>query len=93
MIHHANPDFWACYRGLPSDVRTLADKAFALLQQNPRHPSLLSRNLATIGRPASAPITERWPFRFPMDFSGSGSAPMRNTIRSRGEVMGSKAYR
>lgn len=40
MIHHANPDFWACYRALPSEVQTLADKAFALLKQNSRHRSL-----------------------------------------------------
>lgn len=45
MIHHANPDFWACYRALPPEVRVLADKAFALLKQNPRHPSLRFKKL------------------------------------------------
>jgi hypothetical protein len=38
--HHASPDFWACYRALPASVQELADKAFALLKVNPRHPSL-----------------------------------------------------
>lgn len=40
MIHHASPSFWACYDALPADVRALADKQFALLKENPRHPSL-----------------------------------------------------
>ena len=40
MIHQANSDFWFCYRNLPDDVQRLADKAFKLLQENPRHPSL-----------------------------------------------------
>ncbi len=40
MIHHASPSFWACYDVLSADVRALADKQFALLKQNPRHPSL-----------------------------------------------------
>lgn len=40
MIHHASPDFWFCYRSLPEDTQKLADKAYRLLQHNPRHPSL-----------------------------------------------------
>ncbi len=40
MIHHTNPDFWYCYRHLPEDIQKRADKAYALLRQNPRHPSL-----------------------------------------------------
>lgn len=40
MIHHATPDFWECYRKLPADVREVADRAFALLKQDPSHPSL-----------------------------------------------------
>lgn len=40
MSHHASPDFWACYRLLPDEVQTLAGRAFALLKENPRHPSL-----------------------------------------------------
>ena len=40
MKHHSGPDFWASYRGLPKEVRKLADKSFALLKRNPRHPSL-----------------------------------------------------
>ena len=32
MPHRATPAFWHAYRGLPDDVRELADKNFALLQ-------------------------------------------------------------
>jgi hypothetical protein len=37
---HAVPDFWDCYSRLPGGVRTLADKKYALFQENPFHPSL-----------------------------------------------------
>lgn len=40
MRHFASPDFWRCYHDLPPEIRDLADKAFARLKQNPRHPSL-----------------------------------------------------
>lgn len=40
MNHFATPDFWYCYRHLPPEVQQLADKNFALLQQDPNHPSL-----------------------------------------------------
>ena len=40
MKHFASPDFWAAYRKLPDAVRALADKNFALLKSEPRHPSL-----------------------------------------------------
>ncbi len=40
MSHYANPDFWACYESLPTEVQSLADRAYELLEQNPRHPSL-----------------------------------------------------
>ena len=40
MRHFASPDFWAAYRKLPESVRNLADKNFALLKSEPRHPSL-----------------------------------------------------
>jgi hypothetical protein len=40
MRHLASPKFWQTYRSLPESVRALADKSFALLKRNPRHPSL-----------------------------------------------------
>ena len=40
MPHHADPSFWHAYRNLPEPIRDRADKAFDLLVQDPRHPSL-----------------------------------------------------
>lgn len=47
MNHHASPDFWACYQGLPPEAQRLADKAYDLLKRDPRHPSL---HLKKVGR-------------------------------------------
>ena len=38
--HFASPDFWFRYRQLPENIRGIADKNFALLKENARHPSL-----------------------------------------------------
>ncbi|MGH9600509.1 MAG: hypothetical protein ACRD27_11640 [Terracidiphilus sp.] len=40
MEHRAGQDFWREYLALPQEVRNRADKQFALLKANPRHPSL-----------------------------------------------------
>ena len=40
MKHYASPDFWSCYRALAKEVQELADKSFALLRGDPKHPSL-----------------------------------------------------
>ncbi len=40
MRHFASPAFWEAYRKLPDNVRTLADRNYALLKDNPQHPSL-----------------------------------------------------
>lgn len=40
LIHRTLPEFWDCYKALPADVQALADKSFALLKENPYHPSL-----------------------------------------------------
>jgi hypothetical protein len=40
MRHFASPRFWDAYRRLPEQVRALADKNYALLKKDPRHPSL-----------------------------------------------------
>ena len=40
MKHLAASEFWGYYRQLPPEVRELADKSFALLEANPRHPSV-----------------------------------------------------
>lgn len=40
MIHRTTERFWECYWKLPREVRDLADRSFAILKENPRHPSL-----------------------------------------------------
>ena len=47
MNHLATPDFWECYHALPAHVRDIADRCFAALKENPRHPSL---HLKKVGR-------------------------------------------
>ena len=48
-------EFWALYEKLPKDIQELADKNFALLKENPEHPSL---HLKTVGRYWSLRIGE-----------------------------------
>jgi hypothetical protein len=45
MNHFTTPDFWDHYNSLPKEVRELADKNYALLQDNPLHPSLHFRRI------------------------------------------------
>jgi hypothetical protein len=52
--HFANPAFWKTYEGLPALVRDVADKNFALLKENPRHPSLHFKEVGRYGRRGSA---------------------------------------
>ena len=40
MKHFASPEFWLHYRQLPADIQSLADKNYALLKIDPRHPSV-----------------------------------------------------
>ena len=40
MNHVTLPRFWRLYHQLPTEVQTVADKNYALLQANPFHPSL-----------------------------------------------------
>ena len=40
MMHFASPAFWSGYHKLPTHIRALADKNYALLKHNPQHPSL-----------------------------------------------------
>lgn len=40
MRHFTTPQYWKFYGALTEPVRQSADKAFALLKENPSHPSL-----------------------------------------------------
>jgi hypothetical protein len=47
MSHFTTPDFWFHYRRLPQNVRELADKNFALLRNDPHHPSLRLKRIGS----------------------------------------------
>ena len=47
MKHFTTDDFWKSYNKLPQNVRDHSDRAYDLLKENPRHPSLY---LKKIGR-------------------------------------------
>jgi hypothetical protein len=51
--HRASPRFWNFYEQLPKHIQELADKNFALLKQDPRHPSL---HFKKVGRMWSARV-------------------------------------
>jgi hypothetical protein len=40
LRHFASPRFWKLYEALPAEIRELADKNYALLKADSRHPSL-----------------------------------------------------
>ena len=47
MNHHTTADFWDCYARLPKAAQSVADRHYALLRADSRHPSL---RLKRIGR-------------------------------------------
>ncbi len=53
MKNLATPEFWQCYNALPKRVQLLADKSYAQLRTDPRHPSL---QLKKIGEAWSARV-------------------------------------
>jgi hypothetical protein len=48
MRHLASRAFWQAYKMLPEQVRVRADKNYALLKDNPQHPSLQLKKSRTI---------------------------------------------
>jgi len=40
LNHFTTSSFWTMYYQLPKKIQNLADKNYALLKENPRHPSL-----------------------------------------------------
>ena len=53
--HKTLPGFWERYNALSKDVGLRADKQFALLSENPRHPSI---QLKPVGDLWSARVTD-----------------------------------
>jgi hypothetical protein len=74
MKHFASPAFWEAYQRLPEQVRALADKNYALLKENPQHPSL---KLKKVGRFWSVRVGLHYralAVKWTAACSGSGSA-------------------
>ncbi|WP_421664293.1 hypothetical protein, partial [Nitrospira sp. BLG_2] len=40
LRHFTSSQFWRCFNALPVDIQGLARRNYALLKQNPTHPSL-----------------------------------------------------
>jgi len=40
LNHVTTPGFWKTYEALPETVRSIADRSFLLLKEEPKHPSL-----------------------------------------------------
>ena len=57
MRHFASLSFWEAYARLPESIRSLADKNYALLKENSRHPSL---QLKKVGRYWSVRVGGRY---------------------------------
>jgi hypothetical protein len=53
----ATPRFWAAYRELPVEIRTVAQKAYQLFQENPGHPSPHFKKVHDREPIYSAPVT------------------------------------
>ena len=48
MKHFANARFWKCYRALPVEIQTLADRNYALLRSNQSHGSLHFKQIGAL---------------------------------------------
>lgn len=86
-MHGTTADFWKEYRALPADVRERADKQFALLKVNPRHPSLQFKKLTEWRGKKFGPLASRAnialsPRRTTTIMSGSGLASTTHTTTS-----------
>lgn len=59
MDHRASADFWRRYEELPAAIRERADKQFALLNEDPHHPSLQFKKVGDLrqGEVWSARVT------------------------------------
>jgi hypothetical protein len=82
VIHYAAPDFWTCYRALPPNIQTLADRAFAQLKADPHHPSLHFKKTGSFWSSRVGLHYRALAVDVENECSGSGSARTRSTIDS-----------
>jgi hypothetical protein len=78
LNHFATPGFWFHYRQLPPDIRELADKNFALLRNDPRHPSLRFKKIGQFWSARVGPDIVRLQENARTLSSGSGLGLMTN---------------
>ncbi len=57
MKHFASPSFWVCYKNIPRQIQELADRNFALIKEDPKHPSLHTKK---VGKYWSVRISRRY---------------------------------
>ena len=53
LIHQTSAEVWSLSDALPANVRSLADKNFAIFQKDARHPSL---HFKSVGRSRSVRV-------------------------------------
>ena len=78
MRHFTSSDFWTMYGALPEEIRELADKNYALLKTNPRHPSLQLKRIEDLWSVRVGHHYRRWESTPRVASSGSGSEVMPN---------------
>jgi hypothetical protein len=82
MRHIKDPKFQPLFDALPADVRAVANRAFALLKSDPKHPSLHFKCIrGDLWRRALAASIAQSPSKARIASNGSGSARMRSMMR------------
>jgi len=46
--HHTTAKYWECYQNLPPQIKTLANRNFKLLKENPNLPSLSLKKIENL---------------------------------------------
>ena len=60
MKSHTTSRFWQAYEALPAEIQRRADRAYALFERDPRHPSLLFKKVHSDDSIYSVRITRNY---------------------------------
>jgi hypothetical protein len=83
LKHFTSRRFWHCFDALPADIQELARRNYALLKQNPTHPSLQFKPVCS-GRFRSVRVGLHYrALQSLKAFSGFGLEAMPNTTLQR----------
>ncbi len=69
MNHRRDANFWECHKALPGKIKPLADRCFAFLEENPRHPSLRLKRAGKL-----------WSMRIGRSYRALGDPETKNDI-------------